>query len=135
MTAARTCSGLRWGLSSVGKAMIDMLARIDMATIPEFQKPFVQRFLDLIKDEPWVSGIPVGGEREFLAEFGLELREAFAVSSEESLQRYVTKADGTQVGAQAVAEAMARMAQRAAASQPAPAGQRMSPSGCASSSG
>jgi len=29
------------------------------------------------------------------------------------LRRYATKADGTQIGAQAVAEAMARMAQRA----------------------
>ena len=112
----------------VYRAMIDMLARIDMASIPEAQKPFVQRFLNLIKDEPWVFGIPVGREREFLAEFGLELREAFAVGGEESLKRYVTKADGTQVGAQAIAEAMARMAQRAgAAGQSPPPAQQMSP--------
>ena len=75
--------------------------------------PYVQRFLDLIKDEPWVFGIPVGGERSFLSEVGLELREVLAIGSEESIKRYATKADGTQLGAQAMAEGMARMAQRA----------------------
>jgi methyltransferase (TIGR00027 family) len=97
----------------VYRAMIDMIARIDMATIPEAQKPFVQRFLDLTKNEPWIFGLPVGGEREFLREFGLEVREMFTVGGEESAKRYLTRADGTQVGAQAIAEAMARMAARA----------------------
>jgi methyltransferase (TIGR00027 family) len=97
----------------VYRALVDMLAAIDMNNIPAAQRPFVQRFLDLIKDEPWVFGIPVNGEREFLREFGLELREAFAIGGEESLKRFVTKADGTQVGAQAIAEAMARIGQRA----------------------
>jgi methyltransferase (TIGR00027 family) len=99
----------------VYRAMIDMLARLDMATVPEAAKPFVKRFLDLIKDEPWVCGLPVGAEREYLAELGLELREVLMVGGEESVKRYATKADGTQVGAQAMAEAMARMAQRAQA--------------------
>src|SRR5262245_58642896 len=39
------------------RPMIDMLARIDLARIPESQKPFVERFLSLIKDEPWVFGV------------------------------------------------------------------------------
>jgi methyltransferase (TIGR00027 family) len=112
----------------VYRAMIDMLARIDMVNIPDVQKPFVQRFLNLIKDEPWVFGLPVGGEREFLREFGLELREAFAVGGEESIKRYATKSDGAPVGAQAYAAAMARMAERAGTSaQSAPPGQQMSP--------
>jgi hypothetical protein len=81
--------------------------------VPEAFKPYVQRFLDLIKDEPWVFGIPVGGERTFLSEVGLELREALTIGGEESIKRYATKADGTQIGAQALAESMARMAQRA----------------------
>jgi methyltransferase (TIGR00027 family) len=112
----------------VYRAMIDMLARIDMANIPDVQKPFVQRFLDLIKDEPWVFGLPVRGEREFLREFGLELREAFAIGGEESIKRFVTKSDGTPVGAQAHAAAMARMAARAREStQAQPHDQQMSP--------
>jgi hypothetical protein len=98
----------------VYRAMIDMIARIDMANIPAAQKPFVQRFLDLTKNEPWVFGLPVGGEREFLRELGLDLREMFTVGGEDSAKRYLTRADGTQVGAQA----MARMAARAREAAP-----------------
>lgn len=106
----------------VYRAMIDMLAQIDLANVPAPAKPFVQRFLDLIRDEPWVFGIPVGGEREFLAEFGLELREALTIGGEESVRRYATKSDGTQIGAAAMAAAMARMAEQArAAGLPNPA--------------
>ena len=73
----------------------------------------MQRFLNLTKDEPWVFGLPIGGEREFLHELGLDLREMFTIGGEDSAKRYLTRADGTQVGAQAIAEAMARMAARA----------------------
>ena len=100
----------------VYRAMIDMIARIDMANIPAAQKPFVQRFLDLTKNEPWVFGLPVGSE--FLRELGLDLREMFTVGGEDSAKRYLTRADGTQVGAQAIAEAMARMAARAREAAP-----------------
>jgi methyltransferase (TIGR00027 family) len=112
----------------VYRAMVDMLARIDLASVPQAARPFVERFLNLIKDEPWVFGIPVDAEREFLREFGLELRSAFTIGGEESLERYLTKVDGTQVGAQAIAEAMARMSERTrAAGQSAPQGQQMPP--------
>jgi len=95
------------------RPMVEMLKNLDWARVPDSLKPYVQRFLDLIKDEPWVFGIPVGGERSFLSNVGLELREALAIGGEESIKRYATKADGTQLGAQAMAEGMARMAQRA----------------------
>jgi methyltransferase (TIGR00027 family) len=112
----------------VYRAMIDMIAQIDMAKVPAAAKPFVERFLKLTRDEPWVFGLPVGGEREFLGEFGLDLREAFTIGGEESLKRYLTRADGSQVGAQAMAAAMARMAERtSAAGQSAPEGQQMPP--------
>jgi methyltransferase (TIGR00027 family) len=112
----------------VYRAVIDMLARIELAAVPEPQRPFVQRFLSLISGEPWVFGIPVSGEREFLAEFGLQLREAFAIGGEESLKRYATRADGTQIGAQAIEAMMARHAEHArAAAQSAPQAQQMSP--------
>jgi methyltransferase (TIGR00027 family) len=108
----------------VYQAMIDMIARIDMAAVPEASKPYLQRFLDLIKDEPWVFGLPVGGEREYLRELGLDLREAFMIGGQESLERYVTRADGTHVGAEAMKAAMARMRERMqAAGQPAAQGQ------------
>ncbi|HEY8173205.1 MAG TPA: hypothetical protein VIH21_08950, partial [Dehalococcoidia bacterium] len=46
----------------------------------------------------------------------LELREFFVIGGEDSLKRYATKADGTQVGAQAIAAAMERFKQLLAAS-------------------
>jgi hypothetical protein len=36
----------------------------------------IQRFLDLTRDAPWIFSLPLRGEREYLAEFSLELREA-----------------------------------------------------------
>lgn len=113
----------------VYRAMIDMIASIDRANVPAAAKGFVDRFLNLIKDEPWVFGVPVGGEREFVADLGLELRELFTIGGEDSLKRFVTRTDGTQIGAEAVAAAMARMAQRArdAAAGGQPAAPQMSP--------
>ena len=105
----------------VYRPMIDILAKIDMASIPAPAKPYMQRFLDLIRDEPWVFGIPAGGEREYLSACGLDLREALTVGDEESARRYLTKADGSQVGGDALKAAMARMV-RAQGEQPAPTG-------------
>lgn len=94
----------------VARALVDMLARLDIATVPPIAKPFVERFLNLVRDEPWLFGFPSGGEREYLADLGLELREALTIGGEESVKRYLTRADGTQVGADALAAAAARFA-------------------------
>jgi len=99
-----------------------MIARLDIASLPEVVRPAMQRFLDLIKDEPWVFGLPHAGEQEFLGEFGLELRDMLAIGSEDSIRRYATCADGTAVGAAAIAAAMAQFAARMKeAGQPPPA--------------
>ena len=104
----------------VYRPMVDMLSKVDLATLPEAARAYVQRFLDLIKDEPWVFGMPLDGEREFLRECGLELREVLSIGGEESLARYVTRADGTQIGAEAIAAAIARMTERAPALRQSP---------------
>ena len=96
----------------VYRPMIDMIAKADPATTPKAARPFLERFLNLIKDEPWVFGVQVGRERELLAECGLELRELITIGGEDSLKRYVTKADGTQLGAATIADAIARLTQR-----------------------
>lgn len=49
--------------------------------------------------EPWVFGMPDGKEREFFAEMGLDPRELFPVVSQEAAKRYLTRADGTILGA------------------------------------
>jgi methyltransferase (TIGR00027 family) len=107
----------------VPRAMIEMLAGIDMNNIPAAARPFLQRFLDLIKDEPWVFGIPLGSEATFLGEFGMDVREVLTIGGPESVARYLTKTDGTQVGAKTLEALMAKMAAGAADSGGAPAGQ------------
>jgi methyltransferase (TIGR00027 family) len=97
----------------VYRPIVDFLARMDWTALPKSARPYFERFLNLIKDEPWVFGVPVGGEREFLSEAGLTLREVFPIGGEESLKRFATRADGSQVGAEAIAAAMARAEQRA----------------------
>lgn len=98
--------------------MVERVASIDKANVPEAARPYVERFTNLLRDEPWRSGFPVDGEREYLHGLGLELRELMQVGGVESVRRYLTKTDGTQIGAQTLAEAMARFAERMKAAAP-----------------
>jgi methyltransferase (TIGR00027 family) len=66
-----------------------------MAQFPEFGPG---KFL-AAWGEPWIFGLPDGKEREFFTELGLEPREFFPVYSPESVKRYLTRADGTILGA------------------------------------
>ena len=100
----------------VYREMIDVLRQIDITNVREPARRFVERFLKLIRNEPWVFGIPLGAEREFLSELGLSLRQLLTAGGEESLARYLTKADGSQVGGQTIVEGTARMAARMASS-------------------
>jgi methyltransferase (TIGR00027 family) len=106
-------------------AMVEGIRHINLEQVPPLARPSMERFLNLIKDEPWLFGFPVGGERELLAELGLTLRELVTIGSEDSARRYLTKADGMTVGAEGHAKAEAlRKAAQAAAAQPASDEQR-----------
>jgi methyltransferase (TIGR00027 family) len=96
----------------VYRSMIDALARFEPTHVPEQVQVHVQHLLELIKDEPWLFGFPAWREREFLSAMGFDLRESLTVGSEESIRRYLTKSDGTRVGAQAIAEAKTSPAAR-----------------------
>jgi len=85
------------------RAMVDGIQRINLATIPAPARASMERFLDMIRDEPWLFGIPLDGEKSFLADRGLQLGEMVTIGSEESVVRYLTRADGTVVGASALA--------------------------------
>lgn len=87
--------------------MIDGIKQINLANVPPIARPSLERFLALIEHEPWVFGLPVDGAKEFLASLGLELRETVTIGSEESSKRYLTRADGTIVGAEGQAKAEA----------------------------
>lgn len=97
----------------VYRPMVDFLAKADWSIIPAAARAPYDRFRNLLKDEPWLFGFPVAGERRVLADLGFEIRELMMIGGEESMRRYGTKADGTQVGQQALAEAMARFAKAA----------------------
>jgi methyltransferase (TIGR00027 family) len=94
------------------RATVDGIRQINLATVPPAARPFVERFLSMTENEPWLFGFPVDGEREFVASVGLTLRETVTIGSEASIKRYLTRADGTIVGAEAQArgEAMRKAA-------------------------
>jgi methyltransferase (TIGR00027 family) len=104
------------------RTMVDGIKHIDLAAVPPMARPSLERFLDLIKDEPWLFGFPVGGEESFIAELGLTLREVLTIGSEVAAARYLTRADGTTLGAEghAKAEALRNAARAAAAANASP---------------
>jgi methyltransferase (TIGR00027 family) len=89
------------------RAMVDGIQRIDRATLPPAARASMERFLDMIRDEPWLSGIPLDEEKAYLANVGLELREFVTIGDEESEARYLTRRDGTVVGDAAMVRAKA----------------------------
>jgi methyltransferase (TIGR00027 family) len=78
--------------------VITMLRNIDIEQVPPPARPFLEQLLYLIRDEPWEFGFPLGKEREYLDELGLEVKDLIAVSGKEAARRYLTKADGTELG-------------------------------------
>lgn len=88
------------------RTMIDGMNAVDLEKLPALARPPVERILKMIRNEPWVFGIPLDGEKAFLAGFGLELREMVTIGSEESVRRFLTRSDGTTVGAEVHARAL-----------------------------
>jgi methyltransferase (TIGR00027 family) len=95
------------------RAMVEGLGKIDLTKVPPANRPPIERFMNMIRHEPWVFGIALDGEQEFLAGLGLQLREMLTIGSEESVRRHLTRADGTTLGAEAHAktEALRRLVQ------------------------
>jgi methyltransferase (TIGR00027 family) len=83
------------------RAMIDGMKTLDLEKLPAMARPPFERILKMIEHEPWVFGIPLDTEREFLSGLGLELDEMLTIGGEESVKRYLTRADGTTMGAEA----------------------------------
>jgi methyltransferase (TIGR00027 family) len=110
---ASSASGSSVVFDFATRVMVEGLRNMDLTSIPPAARPSLQRFMDLISDEPWLFGIPLDGERQFLAEVGMELREVLTIGSKESAARYLTRVDGTTVGAdaQAKTEALRQMMQ------------------------
>jgi methyltransferase (TIGR00027 family) len=78
------------------RATLDFLAAIPkLENLPEQAKQAIARVQKLEAGEPWIFGIPNGGEREFLEKFGLTVRELLPVGGEESRKRYLMRSDGS----------------------------------------
>lgn len=107
--------------------MVDGLKHLNLSMIPPAARPSFERFMRLIENEPWLFGFPVGGEAEWLADVGMELRELLTIGSEDSVRRYLTRADGTTVGAEghAKGEALRKAALDAAAQNATPEQRRV----------
>ena len=87
------------------RAMVEGIQRIDLASIPAAARAPTERFLDMIRDEPWLSGIALDEEKSYLADLDLALGEMLTIGGEESVARYLTRKDGTVVGATAMLRA------------------------------
>ena len=48
--------------------------------------------------EPWLFGIPDGGEQDFFAQVGFDVVESLRMVSKEATARYATRKDGTVIG-------------------------------------
>jgi hypothetical protein len=85
--------------------MVEGIRRIDLANTPPAARASMERFLDMVRDEPWLTGIPLDEERAFLAEVGLDLGELITIGDEQSVARYLTRRDGSVVGGAAMIRA------------------------------
>ncbi len=78
--------------------VLQFLKNVSIDTLPEAARAPVKRLLKLEEGEPWLSGLPNNGEREFLKGLGLDMGELLPVGGEESFKRYLTRADGSIFG-------------------------------------
>lgn len=92
----------------VYQSMVNMLNQIDANAVHPLSRVFIERFRDLIRDEPWQFGFPPEEERDYLRKLGLEIQEILPIDGD-AYRRYLTRSDGSVVGSEAVAAFMARM--------------------------
>jgi methyltransferase (TIGR00027 family) len=78
--------------------VMDYTTKASLEFLAKFPELGSGRFL-AAWGEPWVFGVPDGEEKEFFAGVGLEPREFFPVVGPEAIKRYLTKPDGTILGA------------------------------------
>jgi methyltransferase (TIGR00027 family) len=97
-------SGVRETLGAIAREAVGSTLIMDYTT--QASLDFMAKFPDYgpaqflaAWGEPWIFGVPDGQDREFFTELGFEPREFFPVFSPESVKRYLTRADGTVVGA------------------------------------
>jgi hypothetical protein len=99
---ASHAAGTRVVFDFVSDVLIEMIRSIDIGRAPPAARPFLQRFLHLTRDEPWRFGLPLRGEREYIEAFGFDVPEILTISGTQAAERYLTRADGSEVGGEAM---------------------------------
>ncbi len=79
----------------IGAMILKFMTTVDLNQLPEVAKLAISRLQRLEAGEPWIFGFPDADEREFLGKLGLELRELLPLGGQESIERYLTRGDGT----------------------------------------
>lgn len=89
-TVAQAAPGSRLVLDYTTQAVLDFMTKF-----PEYgPAKFLTKW-----GEPWVFGLPDGKEQAFFEDLGFEVCEKFPVFGPESIKRYLTRPDGTMLGA------------------------------------
>lgn len=96
---ASHAAGSRVVFDFVTNVMIAMIRNIDIDQVPAIARGFLQRFLDMVRDEPFQYGFPLGQEREAIESFGFEVADLILLDGDEAVRRYLTRADGSELAA------------------------------------
>lgn len=77
---------------------IRLMREFDFSKLPASAQEGAKRFRDMMSGEPWIFGLPLGGEKEFLRGHGLGLRKVLGLNSREAVETYLTREDGSIFG-------------------------------------
>jgi methyltransferase (TIGR00027 family) len=80
------------------QSLIEMGRKVDVDSLPERMRESVFRFRSLTANEPWIFGLPDRGEKEFLSDLGWDLRNIMGVNSNEAVEKYLRRANGSIFG-------------------------------------
>jgi methyltransferase (TIGR00027 family) len=76
------------------RGLLHFVTTISLDQLPEGAKQAIARLRKLEAGEPWIFGFPAT-ESEYLAKFGLTMRELMTIGGEESTKRYLIRSDGS----------------------------------------
>ncbi len=96
---------LRWvaTFSPPGSSLVfDYTYESTIAWIANLDKfpvtPEISQAVERFRHEPWIFGLPDGGEEQFLNSMGLRMRKTMGLNSPEAVKNYLTRGDGTIFG-------------------------------------
>lgn len=80
------------------QSLVEMFGKVDVDSLPERMREGIMRFRSLTANEPWVFGLPDQGEKDFLNNLGWEVRHIMGMNSNEAVEKYLTRSNGSIFG-------------------------------------